>query len=62
MVKEFPFFILKANQVYTILSNLFTVNKYYFTNIQNKKYSFICIAEYVSWENSEDQKIVPKLH
>lgn len=33
------------------------VNKYYFTNIQNKKHSFICIAEYIEWENSKDQEI-----
>lgn len=33
------------------------VNKYYFTNIQNKKHSFVCIAESTAWENSNDQEI-----
>lgn len=40
------------------------VNKCYFTNIQNKKHSFICTAEYIASENSKDQEIdlLSKLH
>lgn len=41
VVKEFPFFIFKSKSSLSYPFKSHYVNKYYFTNIQNKKQSFI---------------------